>query len=76
MLEQERSELDLSLRGFDLGSTFQAAVEILVVNTSEIEEEEDQIMSEITMETRRLEKLELEVTAPSMAWFSWLTFGS
>ena len=66
MLEQERTELDLSLQGFDLGSTFQAAVEALVVNTSEIEENEDQILSEITTETRRLEALELEVATSSM----------
>lgn len=62
MLEEERSGLNLSLRGFDRGSTFQTAVEVLVVNTSDIEEEEDKILSEIAVETRRLEELELEVT--------------
>lgn len=61
MLEEERSELTLSLRDFDLGSTFQTAVEVLVVNTSEIEEAEDTILGEIATETRRLEELELQV---------------
>jgi len=61
MLEQERSELNLSLRDFDLGSTFQTAVEVLVVETSEIEEAEDKILGEIATETQRLEELELKV---------------
>ena len=65
MLEEERSGLDLSLRGFDLGSTYQTAIEAVVVNTSEVEEEEDKLLSEIAAETRKLEKLELEVAASS-----------
>jgi hypothetical protein len=62
MLEEERSGVGLSLRDFGLGSTFQTAIEALVVNTDEIEEEEDKISSEIAMETRRLEELDVKVT--------------
>lgn len=61
VLEAECFELNLSLQGFDLGSTFQTAFEILVVNTSEVEEEEDEILGEISKEAQRLEMLELEV---------------
>jgi len=62
MLEEERSELDLSIRSFGLGSTVQTAVEVIVINTNETEEEEDKMLKEIAMETRRLEELELEVS--------------
>lgn len=65
LLEGERSRVNRSLQGFDLGSTFQTAVEVLVHETSEVEEEESRILSEIATETRRLEKLELEVFPPS-----------
>ena len=65
-LEEERSDVNLSLRNFDLGSTLQTTIEALVVNTNEIEEEEDKISSEIAGETRRLEKLELKVTPSSV----------
>ena len=74
VLEEERSELNLSLRGFDFGSTFQTAVEVLVANTEEIEEEEDKILRQIATETRRLEELELEVAAFSATWFLLLMF--
>jgi hypothetical protein len=67
-LEKERSDLNLSLRSFDLGSIFQTAIEALVVDTDGVEEEEDKLLGEIAMETRKLEKLELEVVAlPSVS---------
>jgi hypothetical protein len=62
-LEKERSDLNLSLRSFDLGSIFQTAVEALVVDTDGVEEEEDKLLGEIAAETRKLEMLELEVAA-------------
>ena len=71
MLEEERSGVNLSLRGFDLGSAFQVAVEAIVHETNEVEEE-SKILSDIAMETRRLEKLELEVFSSPASQWSWL----
>ena len=65
MLEEERSGLSTSLRDFNPESTFQTTVEALVINTNEVEEEEDEFLREIAMELRRLERLELEVAASS-----------
>ena len=75
MLEEERSGLSISLRGFDPGSTFQTTVETLVVNTNEVEEEEDKVLREIAMEVRKLERLELKVTAPCASQYLWLRLG-
>ena len=75
MLEEERSGLHLTLQDFNFGSTFQAAIEALVINTSEVEEEEDKILSEIATETRRLERLELKVSSSSASRHLWLRSG-
>lgn len=72
LLEQERSEVNLSLQGFTVGSTFQTAVEDLVFETNEVEEEESRLLNDIAMETQRLEKLELEVFSSSVPQRSWL----
>ena len=60
-LEEERSGVNMSLQGFGLDSAFQAAIEALVHEASEAEEEESKFLSVIATETQRLEKLELEV---------------
>jgi hypothetical protein len=61
LLEEERSEANLALQAFDLGSPLQAALEVLVYETNNVEEEEGRILTAIAMETRRLEELEFEV---------------
>ena len=74
MVEEERSGLHLTLQDFNFRSTFQAAIEALVINTSEVEEEEDKILSEIATETQRLERLELKVSS-SASRHLWLRLG-
>ena len=76
MLKEEHSGLSISLRSFSFGSTFQIAVEALVFNTSEVEKEEEKLLSEIAMETRRLEELELEVTSSYASQHQWLRLES
>jgi hypothetical protein len=61
MLEDERSGLDLSLQSFNFGSTFQIALEVLAINTDDLEEEEDEFLSSIATETWKLEELDLKV---------------
>ena len=75
MVKEERSGLHLTLQDFNFGSTFQAAIEALVINTSEVKEEEDKILSEIATETRRLERLELKVSSSSASRHLWLRLG-
>jgi gamma-glutamylcysteine synthetase len=62
LLEEELSRVNRSLHGFNPGSTFQAAVEVLATKTGEVEEEESTFSSEIAVETQRLEWLELKVS--------------
>lgn len=69
VLELERSGVSLSLQDFTIGCTFQTAIEVLVLEVNEVEEE-SRLLSDIATESQRLEELELKVFSSSASQHS------
>lgn len=72
LLEEERLEVTLSPRNFTACSTFQTAVELLVLEMNEVEEEESKLLREIATATNMLEMLDFKVFSSSTSQHSWL----